>query len=133
MKKRGILNSQLASYIAGLGHRDMFLIGDAGMPVPRGIPIIDLAVTGGVPTFKQVLDAVLEEAEVEFYYLAEEILEKNPPLHQYISEKLKAVDCEMMPHVALKGVTKEVKFAIRTGEFTPYPNIVLTAGVAFPA
>lgn len=133
MKKTGILNSQLAGYIAALGHKDIFLIGDAGMPIPKGVPIVDLAVCGGVPTFEQVLNAVLQETEVEFYYLAEEIVEKNPTLHQYIGEKLKGVDSKMMPHIEFKAFTKEVKFAIRTGEFTPYPNIILTAGVAFPA
>ena len=31
------------------------MIGDAGMPIPPGVEIIDLAVTAGVPTFRQVL------------------------------------------------------------------------------
>ena len=78
MKKRGILNAQLAGYIAALGHRDLFMIGDAGMPIPKGVPIVDLALCGGVPTFVQTMDAVLEEAGAEFYTLAEEIKEMNP-------------------------------------------------------
>ena len=44
MKKQGVLNAQLSGYIAALGHMDTFLIGDAGMPVPPGVPIVDLAV-----------------------------------------------------------------------------------------
>ncbi|MFR1802173.1 MAG: RbsD/FucU domain-containing protein, partial [Faecalispora jeddahensis] len=61
MKKTGILNAQLAGYIAGLGHKERFLIGDAGMPVPKGIPVVDLVLCGGIPTFQQVVDAVLNE------------------------------------------------------------------------
>jgi len=133
MKKKGILNAQLSGYIAALGHMDTFMIGDAGMPVPKGVPIIDLALCGGVPTFIQTMDAVLEEAEVEFYTLAEEIVEKNPTLLAYIKEKLPNVGSEMIPHTELKKMSANVKFAIRTGEFTPYPNIILRAGVAFPA
>lgn len=133
MKKRGILNAQLAGYIAALGHKDLFVIGDAGLPIPSGIPIVDLALCGGVPTFEQVLCAVLEETEVEYYYLAEEIVEKNGRLLNFIQESLPEVQSEMIPHVQFKEFTKNVKFAIRTGEFTPYPNIVLRAGVAFPA
>lgn len=131
MKKRGILQAQLAGYIAGLGHKDLFLIGDAGMPVPAGVPIVDLALTAGVPTFRQTMDAILEETVVEGYILAEEIHEKNPELDQYIREKL--ADCEKseVPHEELKKLTRGVKFAIRTGEFTPYPNVILRAGVAF--
>lgn len=133
MKKRGILNVQLAGYIAALGHMDLFMIGDAGMPIPSGIPIVDLVVCGGVPTFEQVLDAVLDETEVEYYYLAEEIIDKNQRLLNYIKQALPDIDYEMMPHFDLKEYSKDVKFAIRTGEFTPYPNIILRAGVAFSA
>lgn len=131
MKKRGIINAQLSGLIAGLGHKDTFMIADGGMPIPKGVTIVDLALCGGVPTFKQVMDAVLEETEVEFYTLAEEITENNPKLLSYIREKLPGVDSEMVSHVQLKEMSKDLKFAIRTGEFTPYPNIILRAGVAF--
>ncbi len=133
MKKSGIINSQLAGLIAGLGHKDTFLIGDAGMPIPKGVEIVDLALCGGVPTFEQVMDAVLTETEIEYYILAEEILVKNQRLLNYIHKALNGVECEMIPHIDFKELTKDVKFAIRTGEFTPYPNIILRAGVAFPA
>lgn len=133
MKKHGIINAQLAGLIAGLGHKDMFMIGDGGMPIPKGIPIVDLALCGGVPTFIQTMDAVLEETEIEFYTIAEEIVEKNPTLLKYMQEKMPGVACEMIPHLDLKEMSKTVKFAIRTGEFTPYPNVILRAGVAFPA
>lgn len=133
MKKKGILNAQLAGYIAALGHKDLFMIGDAGMPIPRGVPIVDLALCGGVPTFRQTMDAILEETEVEFYTIAEEIQEKNPILLEYIRNRLPDTSSEMVPHVALKQMSANVKFAIRTGEFTPFPNIILRAGVAFPA
>lgn len=133
MKKSGIINAQLAGYIAGLGHKDTFMIGDGGMPIPKGVPIVDLALCGGVPTFVQTMDAVLGEAEIEGYTLAEEIVEKNPTLLKYIQEKLPNAESEMISHVDLKEMSKNCKFAIRTGEFTPYPNIILRAGVAFPA
>ncbi len=133
MKKRGILNAELAGAIAALGHKDLFLIGDAGMPIPQGVQLIDLALCGGVPTFEQVLTAVLEETEVGYYYLAEEIVEKNPRLLSFIRESMPETESEMMPHIDFKAYTKEVKFAVRTGEFTPYPNVILRAGVAFLA
>lgn len=133
MKKRGIINAQLAGLIAGLGHMDTFMIGDGGMPIPKGVEIVDLALCGGVPTFRQVMDAVLEETEVEHYTIAEEIVEKNPELLTYIRESLPNAQSEMISHKDLKEMSKTVKFAIRTGEFTPYPNIILRAGVAFPA
>lgn len=133
MKKRGIINAQLAGLIAGLGHKDEILIGDAGLPIPKGVPIVDLALCNGVPTFEQVLDAVLDETVVEYYYLAEEIIAKNDRLYNYIRKALPETEYTMVTHEHFKEMTKNVKFAIRTGEFTPYPNIILRAGVAFPA
>lgn len=133
MKKSGILNAQLISYIAALGHKDTFMIGDAGMPIPKGVPIVDLVLCGGVPTFKQTMDAVLAETEVEGYTIANEIKEKNPELLSYIQKKLPDAEAEWIDHVELKQMSANCKFAIRTGEFTPYPNIILRAGVAFPA
>lgn len=131
MKKRGILHAELSAHIAALGHMDTFMIGDAGMPIPKGVPIVDLALCGGVPTFIQTMDAILEETVVEYYTLAEEIKEKNPELLNYIQGKLDGIEYQMIPHTDLKKMSANVKFAIRTGEFTPYPNIILRAGVAF--
>ena len=133
MKKSGIINAQLTGLIAALGHKDTFLVGDAGMPVPKGVPIVDLALCGGVPTFVQTMDAILNETEIEGYTIAEEIDEKNPELLSYIHEKLAGAQEEKIPHVELKKMSAECRFAVRTGEFTPYPNIILRAGVAFPA
>lgn len=41
MKKRGILNAQLSYLLAALGHKDLFMIGDAGMPIPEGVEVVD--------------------------------------------------------------------------------------------
>ena len=131
MKKRGILNAQLAGCVAALGHMDLFLIGDAGIPIPPGVPVVDLVVTAGVPTFDQVMDAVLEEAVVEGYTIAKEIQDHNPRLLRYIRGKLPEAEETMISHTQLKEMSKNVRFAVRTGEFTPYPNVILRAGVAF--
>ena len=67
MKKAGIINADLIKHIAALGHMDLLMIGDAGMPIPKGVDVIDLALCKGVPAFEQVLDAVLLETAVEYY------------------------------------------------------------------
>ena len=131
MKKRGILNAQLSYLLAALGHKDLFMIGDAGMPIPEGVEVVDLVLTAGVPTFKQVLDAVLDEVQVEGYYLANEIKEFNPELEEYIKAGLPEAEVEYMPHEDLKKFSGKCRFAIRTGEFSPYPNVILRAGVVF--
>ena len=122
MKKRGILNAQLSYLLAALGHKDLFMIGDAGMPIPEGVEVVDLVLTAGVPTFKQVLEG---------YYLAHEIKEFNPELEEYIKAGLPEAEVEYMPHEDLKKFSGKCRFAIRTGEFSPYPNVILRAGVVF--
>ena len=131
MKKTGIINAELMKQIAALGHMELFLIGDAGMPIPKGVPVIDLALCEGVPSFAAVLDAVLRETEVEFYYLAEEIAQRNPGLLEHIRQVMPGIPSERMPHAALKEMTRECKFAVRTGEYSPFPKVVLRAGVTF--
>lgn len=131
MKKAGIIHAELIKNIALLGHKDLFLIGDAGMPVPKGVEMIDLALCEGIPSFEQVLEAVLKEAEVEYYYMADEIHSKNERLFQTIENAMPHVSYETMPHEELKKLIKDCKFAIRTGEYSPYPNVVLRSGVVF--
>ena len=131
MKKQGIINAQLAGCIAALGHKDMFMIADAGMPIPKETPIIDLALTFGVPSFQQVMDAVLKEVCVEDYTIAEEIEPYNQNLLSYIENRLPGIQGKRIPHDELKKQMVNLKFVIRTGEDTPYPNIILTAGCAF--
>lgn len=131
MKKKGIIHGQLAGALAALGHKDRFLLCDAGMPIPSGVPIIDLAVVGGVPTFRQVFDAIMDEIVVEQYTLAEEIKKTNPEILGHLRDTLKDAEEDFIPHVDLKKESAQVKFAVRTGEFSYYPNVILQAGVCF--
>ena len=62
MKKTHLLHAELSQLIAAMGHGDAIVIADAGLPVPAGTRCIDLAVTRGVPSFEQVLDAVERDA-----------------------------------------------------------------------
>ena len=78
-----------------------------------------------------MLDAVLAETEVEYYYLADEIQEKNEKLYQHIVNGLPGVEYEMMPHTDLKAESAKCRFAVRTGEFSPFANVILRAGVVF--
>ena len=132
MKKIGVLHGALSKIIGEMAHNDMILIGDAGMPVPKGVPLIDLAVAKGVPSFLQVLEAVLTELCVAEGIIDIELNEVSPHMRVQLDE---AVNGEFplteIPHEELKKLSHEVKAVIRTGEFTPYANIILKSGVLF--
>lgn len=130
MKKTGILNSHLAKLADDLGHTDQVCIGDLGLPVPNGIPKIDLSLTFGIPSFQEVLDIYLENILVEKVILAEEIKEANSDQLSRLLAKLdNSVNIEYVSHNHLKQMTQDVKAVIRTGENTPYSNIILQSGV----
>ena len=54
MQRGGMLNSSIAKVLADLGHTDTIVIGDCGLPVPAGVPKIDLALKPGMPSFVDV-------------------------------------------------------------------------------
>ncbi|BBW97792.1 D-ribose pyranase [Geobacillus sp. FSL W8-0032] len=131
MKKQGILNKQLSTLLASLGHTDTIVIADCGLPIPNEEARIDLAVVKGVPPFLSVLDAVIDELVVERIVLAEEIKTQNPDMYESIKARMREVPIQFVPHEEFKVMTKEAKAVIRTGEATPYANIILRSGVNF--
>ena len=131
MKKSGVINFQIASVISDMGHTDWLAIGDAGMPVPKGTPKIDLAVENGVPSFITTLKNVLTEMEVQRIYLAEEIQEQNPDQLAAIKEIFPNMPVTFVEHSQLKQDLARTHAFIRTGEMTPYSNIILESGVTF--
>ena len=131
MKKTKVINSDISRVIAQMGHFDKFSIGDAGMPVPKGTEKIDLAIDNGIPTFMDVLNNVLEELEVQKIYLAEEIKENNPTVLAQITDRLPDTPIELIPHNDMKAELNNCHAFIRTGEMTPYANILLESNVVF--
>lgn len=127
MKRTTLLHSELSGLIAAMGHGDLLVIGDAGLPVPPGVRCIDLAVTRGVPGFFDVLDAVLAELVVERSAWASEASAD-------LDRELRARDLGQsatLAHDAFKALTRDARAIVRTGEFTPYANVALWSGVAF--
>ena len=133
MKRHGILNSDISRVLSYMGHKDRICIGDCGLPIPDETERIDLAVKFGVPTFMDVLKAVGDDMKIEKIVLAEEIKENNPKVLAEINEYFagKEIEVEFVSHVGLKEMTKECKAVIRTGETTPYANIILQSGCIF--
>ena len=132
MKRSPLLHAELSQVIAALGHGDMVVIGDAGLPIPEGPRRIDLALTPGIPRVADVLKAVLSEMQVERALLAREAVEQLPAgtLPAWCEGQLTVVP-ETISHEELKRLSARARAVVRTGECTPYANIVLCAGVTF--
>jgi len=128
MKRGGIINAELAGALAALGHTDLVVVCDAGLPIPPGPAVVDLAFRFGVPTFETVLTGLLEELVVEGATAAEEI-ESNPRSYELLKTRLP--DLGLVPHEELKRIVGRAKLVVRTGEATPYSNVILRCGVPF--
>ncbi len=133
MKKKGILNSDISRVLSYMGHTDCIAIGDCGLPIPDEVERIDLALTFGVPTFMETLKVVVDDMKVEKIVLAEEMKEKNPKVLDEVKELFKEqeIEVEFVSHTELKARTRDCKAVVRTGENTPYANIILQSNCIF--
>ncbi|MEL5939435.1 D-ribose pyranase [Tetragenococcus halophilus] len=132
MKKHGILNSEISKVLSDLGHTDQIVIADAGLPVPEGVKKIDLALAANIPTIADTLKVVLDDMAVEKVVLAEEIRTKNRKLKQEIFDLMdEDIAYNYVSHEEFKSLTKDTTAVIRTGEFTPFANIILQSKTIF--
>lgn len=131
MKKSTLLNSDLSYIIATLGHTEMLVIADAGLPIPSSTERVDLALVRGVPGAIETLSAVLSEMQVERVILAKEAQEINPDFEKSVRDLLPDVPVDFVSHDELKRLSANSRAVVRTGECKSYANVILVSGVAF--
>jgi D-ribose pyranase len=129
VKRTGIINANLAGAMGRLGHTDLVVICDAGLPIPSGPAVVDLAFRFGIPAFETVLSGLLEELVVESAIAAEEVEAQNPRSYELLKTGLP--DLTLVPHEELKRMAAGAKLVVRTGEATPYSNVILRCGAPF--
>ena len=132
MKRCGHLNRDISRVLACMGHTDCIVIADCGLPVPPGVECIDLSLALGDPAFLHVLDTVLADLQVERAVFAREALERNPA----VAQRARSLACatlqvDFVAHEQFKALARDARAVIRTGEATPYANVILYSGVIF--
>lgn len=129
--KGDLIHPDLLSILAKMGHGQKLVIGDAGLPVPQGVKSVPLLVSPGVPSFRDVVSAVLSAMHVECMMVAEETKEKSPQVMQTLRQQAPSVAMTSVTHEELKKECETAVAIVRTGEYTPYANVVLVCGVGF--
>lgn len=128
MKKAGILNGGLMGALTDLRHGDGVVICDQGFPIPKGAYTIDISLTSGIPTWKEVVKAVLDEMRFCGYYIVEFMKEANPEYYNLVKKSLAKYEIqEELTMEAFVEKAKEAKLVIRTGEPLPASNIYLVS------
>lgn len=131
MKKKGILNPELSQVIASMGHFDLLTVCDAGLPIPLNVERIDLSIEENLPRFLDVVSAIAKDLEVQRIVLAEEAIEKNPAIIEGLQSIFRDIEVDYITHESFKLLTQKSRAVIRTGECSPYANVILESGVIF--
>jgi D-ribose pyranase len=135
MKRTRLLNSELSYEISRIGHTASITLCDAGLPIPGGVRRIDLAIERGYPSFVRTLDAMLSEMKVEEIVVAGEIDAKNPDVLRAMMDVFHSHGMSpiviRVPHEEFKHLTRFSEVVVRTGECTPFANVILKSGVVF--
>ncbi|HEY8933198.1 MAG TPA: RbsD/FucU family protein [Rariglobus sp.] len=129
MLKTGILNPQLNSLLSRVRHTNTLVIADRGFPSWPGVETIDLSLVDGVPTVLQVLAAIRANFVIGDVRMAAQFLDHNTP--ETKAAFARALEGIPVTHEDHEGVFKpRVPRAIgliRTGDTTPYANMILTS------
>ncbi len=128
MKRTGILNPAVVHLLASTGHTDYFTICDSGFPVPPGPDRIDLAVVSGLPTVTDLLSAIHAEFIIDRVVIAEVALQFSPAYVEALRSLLGDVPLVTVSHLELKELSQGGRATIRTGDATPYANILVVSG-----
>lgn len=130
---RTTINPALSRVLSETGHTDLIVVTDAGLPIPVGRERIDLAYRPGAPAFLDILDTVLAELVVEGATVSAEVAEVSPGILAALHERFdpRGIEIQLVPHEEFKRLTHGARAFVRSGEFTPYANVILHAGVAY--
>ncbi len=128
MKKIGTFNLDLSTAIAEMGHRDEMTVCDPGFPIPHGPRRVDLALCRNIPRFLDVLKVLSEELTVEKVIAATEIQAVSPQVLDWVRRCFPDAEIAFLPHWDLHKRSTNTKCVVRTGEITPYSNIILVSG-----
>lgn len=128
MKRQGIINGPLSGALARLGHTDLLVIADAGLPVPARVPVVDLALVYGVPRFATVLKAIVEEVIFEEAWVSKQA--DQWPAGAIVDTEL-GFAAHRIDHAEFKLKVGTAHLVIRTGDDTAFSNVILQCGVPF--
>ncbi|WP_068086504.1 D-ribose pyranase [Polycladidibacter stylochi] len=139
MRKCVLQNSAIAEVVSRMGHGDSLCVGDAGLPIPQNVKRIDLAVRAGLPAMLDVAESVASELQIERVILAEELKNQQGVYHQEVLSLIDEIAAAQSSDIAIdyvnhgefKAKSAECRAVVRTGEFTPYANIIFIAGTTF--
>ena len=126
MIKTGILNPHVLDLLARVRHTNTLVIADRAFPFWPQIETVDISLVDGVPTVLQVLHAVRDHCVIGKAWMAREFLKTNDIRTQAsFATAFKGLELTREAHVDFKKRVPNAIGLIRTGDTTPYGNVIL--------
>ena len=126
MLKTGILNPQINWLLSRVRHTNTLVLADRGFPFWPMIETVDISLVDDVPTVLAVLRAIRPNFQIGKAWMAKEFLQQNgAKIRSAFAEALRGVKVTHLPHIQFKKRVPRAIGLIRTGDTTPYANIIL--------
>ena len=128
-----LYNQRLAAVVTGLRFDELIVVADAGLPVPDGVETLELALTQGKPSVRDVLEVLAQELVINEVIVAAETAKVNPSVTGTVDElfRTQGVTVKAIPHDDIEKLLPTAKLIVQTGETTPYGNVLLAGGLDF--
>ena len=131
MKKIGVLNVDISEVIASMGHGDMLVVSDAGLAIPPTVRRIDVALKEGLPGLVETAEVIEGELQVERIIVPEMMESACPHIQEALLKLFSGIEIEKVPTERYRELAGTARAIVRTGECTPYANLILVSGVTF--
>jgi len=129
MLNAGILNPHLLSLLSRVRHTNALVIADRGFPFWPQIETVDISLVDDVPTVLQVLAAIRANFNAVQACMAREFKQYNTAaVREKFARGLREIPTKFEPHVKFKKRVPGAIGLIRTGDTTPYANLILISG-----
>lgn len=126
MLKSGILNPNVLSLLSRVRHTNTLVIADRGFPFWPQIETVDLSLVDDLPRVLDVLRAIRPNFEIGHAWMAEEFRGANSESTRMRFEAtLDGIPLTLEPHLEFKKRVPAAIGLIRTGDTTPYANLIL--------
>lgn len=135
MKRTPLLNRHLCKMIASLGDGDEIMIVGARFAIPRDVAVVDLAISLGIPTIADVLQALSHDLAARSVGMATEcapafIASLAPVWQRWADCQGAAIRHTRLCQDQFEDRAAAVKYAVRTGEDVAFCNVILVCGAA---
>jgi D-ribose pyranase len=126
MLQTGILNPHVLDLIARIRHTNTLVISDWAFPYWPEIETVDISLTHGIPTVLDVLDLLTPVFKIGRIWQANEFVTTNTPeMVGRFAKSFGQIPLTREAHVDFKKRVPHAIGLIRTGDATPYGNIIL--------